>query len=154
MDPWSGQMAFPGGWKSKLDPTLEAVARREAAEEIGLPLAVHNLIGRLDDIEGERLRLLELTVSPFVYFVARLPALQLNHEVAATVSVPLHWLAQQENLRPYYFPLDHQHRAFASYTYGPYTVWGLTYRIIVKLLALFDIQLPGGDEEPFLDPTS
>ena len=38
-DPWSGQMAFPGGHREPQDPNLMAAAMRETQEEIGLSLA-------------------------------------------------------------------------------------------------------------------
>ena len=38
-DPWSGQIAFPGGRRESTDRTLLDTARRETKEEIGLSLA-------------------------------------------------------------------------------------------------------------------
>lgn len=46
-DPWSGQIAFPGGHKSKDDQTLLQTAVREASEEVGIDLYQHGLLGVL-----------------------------------------------------------------------------------------------------------
>ena len=68
-DPWSGQVAFPGGRADPVDPTASAVAERETLEEIGLPLLSGDLIGALPvrQIEREHLKIL----SPFVYHVGK-----------------------------------------------------------------------------------
>src|SRR5271169_951117 len=38
-DPWSGQVAFPGGMVSAADKSFEGTAKREAAEEVGVDLS-------------------------------------------------------------------------------------------------------------------
>src|SRR2546427_12004236 len=38
-DPWSGQLAFPGGRRSRGDRTLLDTVRRETKEEVGLSLS-------------------------------------------------------------------------------------------------------------------
>ena len=45
----SGQIAFPGGAVEEGE-ALEAAAVREAEEEVGIPAARVELIGRLDDV--------------------------------------------------------------------------------------------------------
>ena len=45
-DPWSGQMAFPGGRRELQDETVLDTAIRETAEEIGVHLDVENRISR------------------------------------------------------------------------------------------------------------
>ena len=42
-DPWSGQMALPGGHREPQDVTLAETAARETWEETGLDLARHGL---------------------------------------------------------------------------------------------------------------
>ena len=51
-DPWSGQMAFPGGHLEDDDPHLAHTAMRETAEEVGLDLADDALIGALAPIRA------------------------------------------------------------------------------------------------------
>lgn len=141
-DPWSGQMACPGGHVELTDADVEAAARRETREEVGLDLTPEMAIGRLSDIAGGRLRTFELAVCPVVYYHPTPGPLTPNYEVADTVWVPLSFLGDPDNIQPYYYPLDPEQRAFSSFVYGPYTIWGLTYRILAQFMGLFDIVLP------------
>jgi 8-oxo-dGTP pyrophosphatase MutT (NUDIX family) len=142
-DPWSGQMAFPGGRFEPYDRTLVRAAIRETREEVGLPLTKDMLLGRLSDVSGGRLSMHRLAVSPFVFFHPGEPELQPNYEVANTVWVPVSFLGDSANITPYVFPADPEKRVFPSWHYEGYTIWGLTYRIIGNYLQLFDVYIPG-----------
>ena len=48
-DPWSGQMALPGGRRETVDSSLRETAMRETAEEIGVDLGREAMLGQLDD---------------------------------------------------------------------------------------------------------
>lgn len=141
-DHWSGQMAFPGGRMEESDPDLEWTARREAQEEVGLCLAEHMLVGRLDDLEGGRLRELEMSVSAFVYCCEGGDCLTPNEEVAEALWVPLRLLSTPELVKTYVFPPDPEQRAFPAFHLGPHIVWGLTYRIISNFVQILGRQLP------------
>jgi len=141
-DPWSGQMALPGGHVEPYDASVEAAARRETFEEVGLDLTEDMLLGRLSDISGGRLRTFELAVCPLVYYHPGPGPLTHNYEVADTVWVPLACFADPGNIEAYYFPLDPERRAFSCFNHGPYTIWGLTYRILAQFMGLFDVELP------------
>lgn len=142
-DPWSGQMAFPGGRFEPYDGSLVRAAIRETREEVGLPLNEEMVLGRLSDVSGGRLSLHRLAVSPFVFHLPSEPVLRTNYEVASTVWVPLSYLGDPGNIQSYVFPLDPEKREFPSWHYDGYTIWGLTYRIIANYLRLFDIEIPG-----------
>tara|TARA_R110001592_G_scaffold100486_1_gene285146 strand:- start:4 stop:609 length:606 start_codon:yes stop_codon:yes gene_type:complete len=141
-DPWSGHMAFPGGHVETTDASIEAAARRETLEEVGLELTEEMVIGRLSDISGGRLRTFELAVCPIVYYCPAPGPLTHNYEVAATVWVPLRYLGDVNNIEAYYYPPDPEQRAFSCFNHGPYTIWGLTYRILTQFMGLFEITLP------------
>ena len=49
-DPWSGQIALPGGRYEVGDPDLEATAVRETSEETGVDLSGAERMGALDDL--------------------------------------------------------------------------------------------------------
>lgn len=88
LDPWSGQMAFPGGRAEAGDPDLRATAIRETREEIGLDLAAAEYLGRLDEVRAmARLRPVNLTITPFVFRVEG--PLRLAPDPAEVESV--HW---------------------------------------------------------------
>ncbi|MFA6240013.1 MAG: CoA pyrophosphatase [Candidatus Hydrogenedentales bacterium] len=141
-DPWSGQMAFPGGRRESDDESLEAAARRETLEEVGLLLREESCMGRLSTLYGGRLTGQNISVTPFVYHAEEVGELTHNYEVADTVWIPLSFLAQPDNVRDYFFPSDPVRRAFPSFQYGPYTIWGLTFRIIADFMAIMGVELP------------
>jgi 8-oxo-dGTP pyrophosphatase MutT (NUDIX family) len=139
-DPWSGHMAFPGGRRDRADPDLATTAAREAHEEVGLRLG--DPIARLDDFQNARNpRIPALVVSPFVYELDRLPELSPNREVQSTVWIPVSWLLHPDAAVDYRFERDAQSLVFPALRYGRYTVWGLTYRILVNLFGVLGREL-------------
>ena len=144
-DPWSGQMAFPGGRREPEDALDGAAARRETFEEIGLALSASQLVGRLDDMRGRHGgRSADLVISCFVFIVESVSALRPNHEVSDVVSLPISRL------------LDPSLRTTVRYDAAaglefpgvfldpddPRVVWGLTYRFLTGFFSLFDQHLP------------
>ena len=90
-DPWSGQMAFPGGRRETTDLVDGDAARRETAEEIGLELGAAQLIGRLNDMRGRHGgRSADLMISCFVFVTDQIEQLALNHEVADVMHAHQH----------------------------------------------------------------
>jgi 8-oxo-dGTP pyrophosphatase MutT (NUDIX family) len=131
-DPWSGQVAFPGGRAGPSDPNASAVAERETFEEIGLELKTDHLIGPLPvrSIERQELALL----SPFVYFVgaaARATAtVRERHEVDSVFWVPLHHLFDEAAATELEYPLLGTRTRFPGIRYGDHVIWGLTLRVL------------------------
>jgi 8-oxo-dGTP pyrophosphatase MutT (NUDIX family) len=128
-DPWSGHMAFPGGRRDPDDPDLVATSIRETREEVGLALG--RPIARLDDFANARAG--SLIVSPFVYQIDARPVLAPNREVQSTVWIPVPWLLHPDAAVDYAISRDSQKLVFPAVRYDRYTVWGLTYRILVNL---------------------
>ncbi len=146
-DPWSGQIAFPGGRAEPTDPSLEKTAVRETHEEVGLDLAAQaQCLGALDEVRAmARMRPLNLTITPYVFRLHGTGTAEARTEVTS-----VHWLRLEDLLG-----LDHEstleyvhegHRLeFPCLRVEDLVIWGLTYRM---LMALKDcLELP---EEPGL----
>ena len=139
-DPWSGQMALPGGRRDPGDPDLAATAARETLEEVGVPLP--GPLGRLDDFSGSRRHVRPIVVSPFVYRVDERPRVTPNYEVRDTVWVPLPVLVDPTAAVHYEFRRDVPEGRFPAFHYAGYTVWGLTYRVLGNFLRVLGRDYP------------
>jgi 8-oxo-dGTP pyrophosphatase MutT (NUDIX family) len=143
-DPWSGQMAFPGGRQETDDPDLQGTAIRETFEEIGVRLG--EPIGRLDDLSGSRGGNRRILVAPFVYALGQRPDLRPNHEVNSAVWVPLRWILNPDSAVEYRLELKGFRGRYPAFSYAGYTVWGLTYRITGNFMQVIGRGLPPNQE--------
>lgn len=139
-DPWSGQMAFPGGRSEQADADLERTAIRETAEEIGIDLArAGRSLGSLDEARAlSRMRPLDLTITPFVFRLLAAPVPVLSSEVTS-----VHWIPLDDLLGSSYRELmdythDGQRLAFPCFRIQGKTIWGLTYRMFSNLQSLIE----------------
>src|SRR3989442_8572178 len=66
-DPWSGQIALPGGRRGPHDADLAATAIRETNEETGVDLSSAERLGVLDDLYPRTPTLPPVVVRPFVF---------------------------------------------------------------------------------------
>lgn len=98
-DPWSGQIAFPGGRRDAGDADLLAAAVREIDEEVGWRLEPHELLGAISDIQARRSgELLPFFIRPFVFDGGDLPAPSPDpSEVDEWLWVPFSHLLDPEN---------------------------------------------------------
>jgi len=151
-DPWSGQMAFPGGRYETTDPDLAATAAREAHEEVGVRLV--QTLGRLDDVTGGRGPDERIVVASYVYEVAERPVLRTNQEVSSAVWIPLRWILDPQSASRYRFEHEEFRGNYPAFRYEHYTVWGLTYRILQNFVKVVGRSLPShqgwqsGQQEP------
>jgi len=111
-------------------------AERETFEELGLDLAEHEYLGRLDDLYGLSLPIL---VSCFVYAARQPPRLIPNHEIAETFWYPLGELPE---------PSRHRLETFAwrgtpttqpvaeLLPCGKPLLWGISYRLLDNFFAI------------------
>ncbi len=133
-DPWSGQMALPGGFASAADRSLEATARRETIEETGIAVPETGwLAGTLDDVSPRTPYLPPIVVTPFLYVPPeRLPATP-GPEADAAVWLPVAALFDPASRKPYHLVFRGVDREFDSIVVGEYTIWGLTERVLEQL---------------------
>jgi 8-oxo-dGTP pyrophosphatase MutT (NUDIX family) len=138
-DPWSGQMAFPGGRAEPGDGDLCATALRETREETGIDLAAEaEYLGALDEVRATaRMRPLDLAISPFVFRLQREVAAVLSDEVRS-----LHWLPLDDLLGPTRrSTMDYQHQGdtlqFPCLRVEELVIWGLTYRMFMSFQERF-----------------
>ena len=138
-DPWSGQMAFPGGHVDDDDPDAVAAAVREAEEEVGLVLPRDaRLLGRLDEIRAvARGRLLPMAITPVAFALEREVTLQPEPtEVADTMWVALSRLTNGKHLSTIRFERDGNRMELPCWRLDGACIWGLTYLMTRNLLHL------------------
>jgi 8-oxo-dGTP pyrophosphatase MutT (NUDIX family) len=129
-DPWSGQVAFPGGHKSTSDKTLLQTAIREAAEEVGVALHEHNLLGALPLTYSHTHR---MPVASFVFELENEVSITLNDEVAESFWVSLNELSRISATTSQVW-VEGGKLDVDSYVCDKHVIWGLTFRIINTLL--------------------
>ncbi len=135
-DPWSGQIAFPGGREEREDMDLTATAIREAFEELEYDLGRDaTLIGVLDDLSPRITGLPRVVVRPFVFLMADPPAPRHSAEVAESFWVPLPVLMDRSVWRD--TDVIEGLSRFAFHHEG-YVIWGMTERILSGMLAIID----------------
>ena len=145
-DPWSGQMAFPGGRTAASDEHSLATAVRETKEELDLDLSDSQLLGRRSDLEGgprgprQRLR-----VTPHLFWLkGERPVVTPNHEVAAAVWVPVTDLLDDARYIQYPYPALGADLWPGIAVEGNRVIWGLTLRMLIDLFERLDRPLTIG----------
>jgi 8-oxo-dGTP pyrophosphatase MutT (NUDIX family) len=133
-DPWSGQMALPGGRRDPEDQDLLATVARETREEVGVALAPDRLLGELDDLHPRTPLLPPVVVRPFVFGLSHRPTVHASREVALHVWVSLDELASGQTRTEIAIPGRNQR--FPAYQVGAHVVWGMTERIIAPFIEL------------------
>jgi 8-oxo-dGTP pyrophosphatase MutT (NUDIX family) len=136
-DPWSGQVAFPGGRREPADGSLWETAVRETREETGLDLGeLGTRLGRLDDVHPRTRVLPSIAITPFVVAVPRDAEARVGSEVRAVAWIPLPELARPERRGEVQLSLPSGVRVHPSIRYADYEIWGITHRIVVQLLEI------------------
>jgi len=150
-DPWSGQMAFPGGIVEPHDDNARCAAQRETLEEVDIDLTAAAFVGRLDDVQGRhRAHRGGIVVAGFVFFDEHRQSAVPNYEVADIVWEPLTTFRDQRRL------------AFVEHASAPgerfpgirvghsdhQIVWGLTRRFVMSFFEIVGQPLPAVPAQP------
>lgn len=135
-DPWSGDMAFPGGRLQPEDASTRAAAERETLEETGVDLNRHgHFRARLSDLlTRHHSRWRPMVVTPYVYQWQGPQVVELNHEVQHVVWVPLDYLADRDNQGRLPWRTRFGTFNMPCCRYQGYCIWGLSYSMLQELL--------------------
>jgi 8-oxo-dGTP pyrophosphatase MutT (NUDIX family) len=133
-DPWSGQMAFPGGRREADDADLLVTAQRETQEETGVVLPTEALIGVLDDLAPMTPTLPPIVVRPFVFWLQARSVVTPSHEVALHIWTPLTELPG--TLAEVAVSVRGVELTRPAYRAGPHVIWGITHRILSHFFEL------------------
>ena len=130
-DPWSGQMALPGGKRNPEDTTPHDVARREAFEEVGVTLSDADLVGMMPRMTAGAGGVREpLPVYPVLY---RLhgpgPRITIGDELAEGHWISLRHLWNREN----WSSMEWRGGEFAGIQHGERVIWGFTLSLLTRL---------------------
>ena len=133
-DPWSGQMALPGGHMEDQDESLLDTAIRETLEETAVDLSGADFIGELNDVNPSTPLLPPILIRPFVFILESKPATRPNEEVDFCVWVPLSELpgarvSEEVQVRGF-------NVSTVGYKIGDHLVWGLTGRLLTPFLQI------------------
>ena len=128
-DPWSGDMAFPGGKRCPDDNGLIETVTREVYEETNIDLCSAHFLGVMDPLGSTARR--GMTVLPMVFLLDKEPEIRINKELAYHLWTPFHDLTNSRGkaLVKNRFDTDVFH-------VGGDVVWGLTYRMLERLIGL------------------
>jgi 8-oxo-dGTP pyrophosphatase MutT (NUDIX family) len=127
-DPWSGQIAFPGGKRDPKDTNLMETVVRETLEETGINILKRcHFLGVLTALSSRPRP--ELRILPFVILLEYEPLIKLSEKELQEFM----WISLGEIAK---------HRGSARLSFGEapafiignVVIWGLTYRILEDLL--------------------
>lgn len=131
-DPWSGQIAFPGGKMQFGDASARDTAVRETAEEVGIDLAVAG------EFLGYGPLMLTHTgtmqVVPVVFLLKGPADVRLNAEATSYRWASLEELRREGARTTHQITFGDGFVEMPAYSVGDYVVWGLTYRILNGLM--------------------
>ena len=149
-DPWSGDVAFPGGWATHEDESLRAAAMRETHEEIGLALADTHHVGDIAPMQISRFHSGIGILGASVFYVGETrPGLRLEQrEIAHAFWVPIAHLHHPDNRTVVHWSRSGPPRPRPAIMFDGRVIWGLTYRILVR----FSDLLTGGRSRLEPDP--
>jgi len=141
-DPWSGQIALPGGRYDVGDGDLFATAVRETREETGVDLSGAERLGVLDDLYPRTSTLPPVVVRPFVFGLAQRTALVPSDEVQRAFWLPLRRLSEPGVRRDVTLTLRGAVRTFPAYLVDDDLIWGMTERILTPFVDLMSSFTP------------
>ncbi len=133
-DPWSGQIAFPGGSRDPEDHDTLHTAQRETMEEVGICLENCPLLGQLDDQKSYiRINSKPIVINCYAFEVEETVKIENSEEVHDSFWIPVNHLTNPENKTTYSISRSDEHRPAIKLD-DDRVLWGLTYRFVTMLL--------------------
>ena len=129
-DPWSGDMAFPGGKRRDDDRDLAETASREVLEETSIDLREVLKLGYMEPLYSSVRT--NMKVQPIVYIFDEEPEVSLNYELTRYMWVPLKELVKsriKEDIKGWNSDV---------YKYGGEVIWGLTFCMLEQLIEILE----------------
>jgi len=131
-DPWSGQVALPGGRRIPSDRSIIETAVRETFEEVGILLEPEQtVLGALPDVRP--LRYPDMLITPFVALMKEDRPIRLSPELSGYFWAPIRSLKEDEvkvSLQ------NGETKIVRAYVYRNHVIWGLTARVVGSLLKI------------------
>ncbi|MHA2394518.1 MAG: NUDIX hydrolase [Promethearchaeota archaeon] len=133
-DPWSGQMALPGGKKDIEDRDLVETIVRETREETNVDLVDQcRFVGVMDSV---RLRHRPMTIQPFVYFTTDELKIIINRkELEKFVWIPSKHLNSPNG------SVSYKNLEYPAFIVARDIIWGLTYQLLKEFKEIIDSTL-------------
>jgi 8-oxo-dGTP pyrophosphatase MutT (NUDIX family) len=142
-DPWSGDLAFPGGRIDPEDADAQAAAERESREELSLDLSGARRLGRISDVLGHAE---SIRVSAFVYGIEGDPKLVPNYEIAEAFWSPLahSTAADRQEMRDFTYADVVSRLPTIRLLEDPRApvLWGITYKFMDEFMTKIDRPIP------------
>jgi 8-oxo-dGTP pyrophosphatase MutT (NUDIX family) len=130
-DPWSGQIALPGGRFELSDADLYSTALRETHEETAVDLRSSPYHGHAEALHPFSAGPKGMPVTPFLFSLEHEPQIALSAEATAWFWFPLQFAADGKLNSSIIF----RSNTFPSWQFEQYQVWGLTMRILAQFIA-------------------
>jgi len=130
-DPWSGQIAFPGGKMQSGDGTARDTAVRETLEEVGVDLSGADFMGYAPTATTHTGN---MEVVPAVFLLKESIEVRTNEEVSSYRWVDLEDMVSPGSQSTYKLSYNGNEVELPAFKVDAYVVWGLTHRILSSVL--------------------
>jgi len=130
-DPWSGQIAFPGGKKETKDNNLKDTIIRETFEEKNIKLDEDNLIGVLEAIDSGHFP--NIKILPFISLLDGSQIIKLNKKELDNYF----WYSYKKILNKRSL-VEINSKKEPAYILGEAVVWGITYKILREFCEIIE----------------